>query len=154
LFGIQPRSQATPLSDIVATGGVNFRAGQININRSQVDAESGLVSQDTEVVDTSNLITQTCGKEGKFAAGEFIITGRSGLPTDPTQNANLPEALADFGLVSPPSSSPNSGEIKTSPPTIVEAQGWKINAAGEIELFAQVPSQQGFLPPSCLPEKN
>jgi filamentous hemagglutinin family protein len=152
IFGIQQRPAPTPLSDITATGRNEAQAGQINITRPEIDPESALLNQDAEVLDTQGLIVQTCGKGGKFASGEFIITGRGGLPLDPVENVSMPEALPDLGG-QPSSTSAIPKTRKTKPPTtIVEAQGWHINAAGELELFATSEAAPRNLPKPCLPE--
>jgi filamentous hemagglutinin family protein len=158
IFGIQQRPAPTPLSDITATGRNETQSGQINITRPEIDPESGLLNQDTEVLDTKGLIVQTCGAGGKFASGEFIMTGRGGLPPDPVENVSMPEALPDLGVQqsphSPPSPAPAAPQIKktSQTTTIVEAQGWRVNSAGELELFATGEATPKNLPHPCLPE--
>ena len=150
LFGIEPRPQSTPLSDITASSKTGL-SGVIAINGAEVDPQSGLVNQDTDVVETKNLITQTCGTGGEFASGEFTITGRSGLPIDPNQITGIPQGLPDFGTPTPTEANltPTKPPRKALP--IVEAQGWTVNQVGEIVLVATAEPGNPLIPTSCLP---
>jgi large exoprotein involved in heme utilization and adhesion len=138
------------LSDITASSKTGL-SGVIAINGAEVDPQSGLVNQDTDVVDTKNLITQTCGRGGEFASGEFTITGRSGLPIDPNQITGIPQGLPDFGTPQPTETNltPTKSPRKALP--IVEAQGWTVNQVGEIVLVATAEPGNPLIPTSCLP---
>ena len=150
LFGIEPRSQSTPLSDITASSKTGL-SGVIAINGAEVDPQSGLVNQDTDVVDTKNLITQTCGRGGEFASGEFTITGRSGLPIDPNQITGIPQGLPDFGTPTPTEANLTSTKPPRKALPIVEAQGWMVNQVGEIVLVATAEPGNPLIPTSCPP---
>jgi large exoprotein involved in heme utilization and adhesion len=150
LFGIKPRPQSTSLSDITASSKTGL-SGVIAINGAEVDPQSGLVNQDTDVVDTKNLITQTCGTGGKFASGEFTITGRSGLPIDPNQITGIPQGLPDFGTTPPTEANLTPTKPPKKAPAIVEAQGWTVNQVGEIVLVATAEPGNPLIPTSCLP---
>jgi len=150
LFGIEPRPQSTPLSDITASSKTGL-SGVISINGAEVDPQSGLVNQDTDVVDTKNLITQTCGRGGEFASGEFTITGRSGLPIDPNQITGIPQGLPDFGTPTPTEANLTSTKPPRKALPIVEAQGWMVNQVGEIVLVATAEPGNPLIPTSCPP---
>ncbi len=150
LFGIEPRPQSTPLSDITASSKTGL-SGVIAINGAEVDPQSGLVNQDTDVVDTKNLITQTCGTGGEFASGEFTITGRSGLPIDPNQITGIPQGLPDFGTPTPTEANLTSTKPPRKALPIVEAQGWMVNQVGEIVLVATAEPGNPLIPTSCPP---
>jgi large exoprotein involved in heme utilization and adhesion len=119
-----------------------------------------------EVIDPRNLIVQACAQGGEFSQGEFYLTGRGGLPTNPQQNLEVNTGLTNLGypgtnsIVSPQSSLNNSPAIaeNTRPiqqqaQTIVEAQGWFRNSHGKIVLTAQASPETGnpagVNPPTC-----
>ena len=95
------------------------------------------------LVDRSSLISQGCKPGAREIAGEFTVTGRGGLPTNPTQPLDSETILADWVAlaeneqpVAPSAQTP----VKTSPDEIVEAQGWITDEQGNITLIAQVSS--------------
>jgi filamentous hemagglutinin family protein len=141
IFGTQFREDLTPKSDITASSqfGVN---GVVVINTPDVDPSRGLVALPTDVVDASGLIASGCGAPQRIAQGQFLVTGRGGLPPSPseplrsntiwndlrptTQQAqNLPSAA-----VTRPPTSPTKGQL-------VEAQGWMIGSDGRVILTAE-----------------
>jgi filamentous hemagglutinin family protein len=165
IFGIEPRESLTPLSDITASSTFG-QFGIVSINRVDVDPQSSLLTLPAEVIDPRDLIVQACAQGGEFSQGEFYVTGRGGLPTNPQQNLEVNTGLTNLGypgtngIVSPESSLNNSPAIaeKTRPiqqqaQTIVEAQGWFRNSHGKIVLTAQAAPESanpvGVSPPTC-----
>jgi len=165
IFGIEPRESLTPLSDITASSTFG-QFGIVSINRVDVDPQSSLLTLPAEVIDPRNLIVQVCGQGGEFSKGEFYVTGRGGLPTNPQQNLEVNTGLTNLGypgtnsIVSPESSLNNSPAIaeNTRPiqpqaQTIVEAQGWFRNSHGKIILTAQAAPETANPgegnPPTC-----
>ena len=165
IFGIEPRESLTPLSDITASSTFG-QFGVVSINRVDVDPQSSLLTLPAEVIDPRNLIVQACGQGGEFSQGEFYVTGRGGLPTNPQQNLEVNTGLTNLGypgtnsIVSPKSSLNNSPAIAKNTqamqlqnPTIVEAQGWFRNSHGKIVLTAQASPETanpaGVNPPTC-----
>jgi filamentous hemagglutinin family protein len=165
IFGIEPRESLTPLSDITASSTFG-QLGVVSINRVDVDPQSSLLTLPAEVIDPRNLIVQACGQGGEFSQGEFYVTGRGGLPTNPQQNLEVNTGLTNLGypgtnsIVSPKSSLNNSPAIAKNTqamqlqnPTIVEAQGWFRNSHGKIVLTAQASPETanpaGVNPPTC-----
>ncbi|MGK7940250.1 MAG: filamentous hemagglutinin N-terminal domain-containing protein [Crocosphaera sp.] len=165
VFAIEERETLTPLSDITASSQFG-QVGNIGINRPDVDPQRSLVRLPDEVVDTSNLIIDACRPTGALSRGEFTITGRGGLPSNPNEAVDNPTGLTELGYPntdssnslpsepgtsSPSEVSPNSSETHT--PSIVEAQGWIINADGNVVLTAQAPTvtpqSPGFSPATC-----
>ena len=141
IFGTQFREDLTPKSDITASSqfGVN---GVVVINTPDVDPSRGLVALPTDVVDVSGLIASGCGAPQRIAQGQFIVTGRGGLPPSPSeplrsnmiwndlrptteQAHNLPSAA-----VATPPASPTTGQL-------VEAQGWVIGSDGRVILTVE-----------------
>ncbi|MDZ8226084.1 filamentous hemagglutinin N-terminal domain-containing protein [Nostoc sp. ChiVER01] len=142
IYGIQPRSSPTSLSDITASSefGIN---GTVELNTPDVDPNNGNINLPTIPVDTE--VAQTCQAGGTFAKSSFTITGRGGLPPNPTTDILTPD-LVHVDLVA---LKPSTREDKIPPVTInptatpkpiVEATGWVINAKGELELTANAPT--------------
>jgi large exoprotein involved in heme utilization and adhesion len=106
VFGIEPRSQRTPLSDITASstlgisGAVNFEVLDTGfIEGSLTDLSSDLIGPDA-------LTAGSCIARSPQATGSFVVTGPPGLPARPGNGA-IP-AFAT-GTVQPlPSTSPTA----------------------------------------------
>jgi len=77
---------------------------------------------------------RSCQTTGQRTS-RFVITGRGGLPPSPSERVS--SSNDNFDVVKP----------------LVEAQGWIINAKGEIELVTNsavvVPYSPGGTPPIC-----
>ncbi|MGH2412418.1 MAG: hypothetical protein ACRDEA_01715 [Microcystaceae cyanobacterium] len=62
--------------------------GTIDIQTPEVDPSKGLIEVSDDLVDSSKLIAQGCSVGKDVTArqlSEFIITGRGGLPANPTE---------------------------------------------------------------------
>jgi filamentous hemagglutinin family protein len=146
IFGIQPRLQPTPLSDITATGANSALNGTINVTTAGIDPTSGLVELPTEFVDPSRLIATGCpANEGN----SFIITGRGGLPPTPEQELDDDAEWQDrrrltVGQQNEKLPTPHVPTTRTPNPKsytpIIEATGWQITPTGEIILVATTPN--------------
>lgn len=149
LFGIQPRPQPTPSSDITATGATDALSGTIDITTAGIDPTSGLVELLINVVDLSDLIAQGCpANEGN----SFVITGRGGLPPTPEQQLDDDADWQDRRrLTVAPSSQNSSSENplpatasrsrsqQSSPIVLQKATGWRISPTGDVMLVADTP---------------
>jgi hypothetical protein len=84
-----------PGSDISASSqfGVD---GTISIN-TELDVTSGLVDLSSQAIDPNSLIYQGCEE---YQGSSFIITGRGGLPLDPTQGLESSAPWQDLRLPS------------------------------------------------------
>lgn len=93
VFGFELRDRQTPLSDITAssTRGVD---GEIEINQLGVDPVQGLVILPENLTDSSTQIAVGCAAD---AGNSFVITGRGGLPEDPTQTLRGRTVWRDLG---------------------------------------------------------
>ncbi len=162
ILGIAERSQQTPQSDITATSESNV-SGEISISTVSFDPTQGIVTLPDTVVDASGLIAQGCRAEGQAEGqaarqSEFVITGRGGLPPNPTDLGSSSAVLPRWVTV--PDSSQPSAPNATLPdpalatPAIVEAQGWVTTATGKVSLVAQSPASSPNAPawelPHCL----
>ncbi|MCC5605065.1 beta strand repeat-containing protein, partial [Nostoc favosum] len=139
IYGIQPRSNPTSLSDITASSefGVN---GTVEINTPDVDPNSGLVNLPTIPVDTQ--VAQTCQAGGSLAKSSFTITGRGGLPPNPGEALNTNAVKVDLITLNPNNDrSFVPSKITTpAPEPIIEATGLALNQKGEVMLTANLPT--------------
>jgi len=163
ILGTAARSQLTPESDITASSdlGPQF-SGVVEIQTPEVDPSQGLVELPSSVIDIESLVARACEPRPEAERSEFIVTGRGGLPADPTQ-ALSPEATIAGWVTVPatparwprpesrqPPVQPDSAQIPrnalaspiaaspivTSPLGLVEAQGWAVNTHGQVMLVA------------------
>ncbi|MEH2400103.1 filamentous hemagglutinin N-terminal domain-containing protein [Nostoc sp.] len=151
-----------PTNDITAFSQQNPSLnGTVQINSPDADPSRGLVELPVNLVNASQQIVADCNSGGKIARGSFIRTGRGGLIADPTQPLIADDAvLADWITLSPESQNHADGIPKRAvvqaqrntekksqkvnsvnePTQIVEAQGWVIDANGNVVLVDQVPT--------------
>lgn len=166
VFAIEERERLTPLSDITASSQFG-QVGNVGINRPDVDPQRDLVQLPEEVVDANNVVIDACRPGGALTRGEFTIRGRGGLPSNPTEGVNNPTGLTELGYPntdslnsiplepnrSSSSSEENPNQSETHTPTLVEAQGWIINADGNVVLTAKAttvtPHSPGLSPATC-----
>lgn len=145
VLGTQARPQLTRFSDITASSALGPQfSGTVQINAPDVDPNRGLVQLPANLIDASNQIAAVCEQtEGN----SFVVTGRGGLPEAPTQLLRGETIWEDLrisemehrGSASETSRSvqPNLNENR-----LVEAQGWRINATGQIILLASPTSSR------------
>ena len=144
IFGIQSRPQATPLSDITATGANSALSGIVQLNVNQLDPTSALAELSTTVVDPSRLIAQGCPAT---QGNTFVVSGRGGLPPTPEQqlddDANWQDRRRLTVAQQPDHKrsdrSVDASQSKSSPP-IVEATGWQTSPSGAVILVAPLPT--------------
>lgn len=142
IFGIEFREQLTSEDDITATSllGPEF-SGIVEINTPDIDPKRGLVELPENIVDTTKLIARGCAAN---QGNSFVVTGRGGLPQNPTGTLRSQTVWQDLRLGSNSTTEELPTEVSTeklypSPdqiPPIVEAQGWLIDANGNVELIA------------------
>ncbi len=138
IFGIQPRSSPTLLSDITASSDFGV-SGEVTIDTLDVDPSLGLVNLPTVPIDTE--VAQGCYTGGAQAQSKFIITGRGGLPPNPKDVLTPDTAQIDWVSVKPSNNNRALPPVTTKPTTatpkrIVEATGAMLNAKGQIVLTA------------------
>jgi large exoprotein involved in heme utilization and adhesion len=143
IFGTESRPKDTSQSDITASSKFGLD-GVVKINTPGIDPSRGLVALPAELVDASRLIAQNCSSGGSQVASRFTVTGRGGLPDNPSEtissNAVWTDLRPNLNLTATSSSSAiaTRGSHPTAAP-LVEAQGWVINDKGEIVLTASAP---------------
>ncbi|MBD1938105.1 filamentous hemagglutinin N-terminal domain-containing protein [Microcoleus sp. FACHB-68] len=141
IFGIQFRDALTPQSDITATSNLGPQfTGTVEINTPDVDPASGLIELPVRPTDPTTQISAGCAKQGN----SFTITGRGGLPSDPTQTLIGKAVWHDLRPVGELGSQEareqgSITEVSVSNPasSLVEATGWTVNAKGQVELVAK-----------------
>jgi filamentous hemagglutinin family protein len=139
IFGLAFRPRLTPLSDITASSDFGVQ-GNVNLNTPGVDPSQGLNNLPADINDASKLVSQKCLADRQGSS--FVITGRGGVPASPFDTisaANIPDHL---GSISNQTARSTSNRITAEssnlpvPDRIVEAQGWTINAQGQVSLIA------------------
>jgi large exoprotein involved in heme utilization and adhesion len=144
LFGIELRPQPTSKNDITVSSEFGL-TGEFQLYSPDVDPSRGLTNLPTAVVDVSNQIAQTCPSGGrKVAKNQFIVTGRGGLPANPTDTLSSDTVWTDLRnpsvVSSHPSEEPVTPKAVTPQAPIMEANGWVINDKGEVVLMAVTPT--------------
>ncbi|WP_017315032.1 two-partner secretion domain-containing protein [Mastigocladopsis repens] len=106
--------------------------GIVSIAQPDVDPKRGIIQLPENLGDSSKLIAQSCPVGVSQAASRFVITGRGGLPPNPSS------ALSGDAFAGNASSSPNNSfeQTNSTGSTPVEAQGVTIGPRGEIILTA------------------
>ncbi|WP_341529899.1 filamentous hemagglutinin N-terminal domain-containing protein [Nostoc sp. UHCC 0302] len=161
IFGTEFRDSPTPLSDITATSarGYEFN-GAVQINTPDVNPSQGLTALPTNIIDTSQLIANSCIARSKRPEGKFIITGNGGspvMPDDPAvasyQTYQIPTVTsASISKYQENTANTNKHEIAVPAP-FLEATGWVYGSNGEVILtsFAStvVPDTPWSKLPTC-----
>ena len=155
LFGLVERSANNDDStnDIDASSEFGV-SGIVSIDTLETDPSIGLIDLPTIVVDTAGLVAQGCPSDTGGDVndlGEFVITGRGGLPTSPEETLSQDTVLTEWVTRHPqlpplpqavkPQRSPLGSTTSTaSPSPIIEAQGWVRQPDGKLVLTAKLPS--------------
>ena len=93
-------------------------------------------------------MAQRCPAGGRTVASresEFVVTGRGGLPPDPSDLPSSDMVLADWITLDPqmegtrPGLAPSKSQTGSKDALIVEAQGWVRDSKGQVVLTAQAP---------------
>lgn len=160
ILGIAERNQRTPQSDITATSDAGVD-GEISISTPTVDPTQGIVELPSTLVDASQLIAQGCRAGGQAVAdglGELVVTGRGGLPPNPTDLRSSEAVITDWATApqnnqSTISQTPTPEVATSTNLPIIEAQGWIRDKDGNVALIANAPRvspQLTWTLPNCL----
>lgn len=161
IFGIEAQERPTDRSDITASSELGVQ-GTVTINTPDVDPSRGLTELPAEVVDVSQQIAQTCPTSGDVAGeiGEFVITGRGGLPPNPAEILSGETMLTPLAELEAGAGAQGSQEVEEQHPltplvnesaaasnsTITEAQGWVVGEEGQVMLVAETPIAEPHSP--------
>lgn len=153
IFGTEFRAAQTPRSDITATSALGPQfSGIVEINTPDAEPASGLVALPASLIDPSQKIASGC------AAGRgntFTVTGRGGLPEDPTARLRGRAIWwdgRDLSQIGNLASLPPQNPPQAQPKHLQEATGWVLGPDGGVELVAAVPDSSNPWQPeaNCL----
>ncbi|HLP87844.1 MAG TPA: filamentous hemagglutinin N-terminal domain-containing protein [Nostocaceae cyanobacterium] len=155
-----PNPQGLPTSDITAISQQNPSLnGIVQINTPDVDPSKGLTELDEETVDTSQQIDRGCGVSGRSARGSFSVVGKGGFAANPNEVLSNDGTLTNWISLeennqnSASSVQPQTKDLQSNSvdhvPSIVEAQGWVIDANGKVSLVANTSNSPAFASASC-----
>ncbi len=143
IFGTQFRRFMTPQSDITASSAAGAN-GVVDINSFYFDPNLAIVELPETVREIANEITTGCKASNE---NKFIITGRGGLPEDPTTVLRGETTWSDLripGRISGNKQPANNLPVNQKPLSrqdtssdTVEATGWIIDDRGTINLIVQ-----------------
>ncbi|WP_375513018.1 filamentous hemagglutinin N-terminal domain-containing protein [uncultured Nostoc sp.] len=125
---LKPSELTTSKENYIAASSQTGAAGIVSVGQPILDPNRGLIKLPEDVRDSSKLIVQGCPVGGQRATSQFVITGRGGLPPNPTS------ALSSGVLVG--NAGEQTGSTNFAPVPTVEAQGVNIGPNGEIILTA------------------
>ena len=142
IFGTEFRPNLTPQSDITASSQFGV-AGTVTLNTPEIDASGGLVDLPDKTIDASKQVLASCGAS---SGSSFAVTGRGGLPADPTEplrGSTIWHDLQDFTTDESGTydvENISNRDLK-SPEFIplIEATNWAIAPSGTVRLVAEVP---------------
>jgi filamentous hemagglutinin family protein len=134
-----------------STLGVN---GIVEINQLDTNPSNGLVQLPENFTEPSDRIVTGCAAD---RGNQFVVTGRGGLPENPTQPLRGQTVWRDLrmarGSTGEARISSSRSIIPTASEPIVEATGWVMNANGRVELVANLPpttpQSAWSRPPDC-----
>lgn len=140
IFGTEGRSQQTLNSDITATGGTPELSGTVDIQTPDINPTSSLLVLPQTPVDVASLIDRRCST-GNTQISRFINVGRGGQPPSPSEPLNSSAGWVDERQITGSTENPSvlNGDSENTSDRLVEAQGWAINASGQVELVADAP---------------
>ncbi len=124
VYGLNPAQQPTSNNDITASSNLGLD-GTISITGLDLDLNAGLVQLPTSPMDPNQV--QGCNA---YSSSRFVATGRSGLPDSPMDRLQPNQPWTDLR--------PGEHLIAAVPP---EAQSWRTNTQGEIQLLASCASR-------------
>ncbi|MDZ8224505.1 MULTISPECIES: filamentous hemagglutinin N-terminal domain-containing protein [unclassified Nostoc] len=119
-------------------------SGIVEINTLNVDPYRGLINLPAVPINTQ--VSQVCQVRPGENQSSFTITGRGGLPLNPITERLTPDSVqVNWVTLNPKSENHSSADVSTQtissiPVPVVEAQGWMINAKGEVVLTANAPT--------------
>ncbi|MBD2452210.1 S-layer family protein [Nostoc sp. FACHB-152] len=147
IIGTRFRDAPTPKSDITATGANPQFNGVVQVNTPDVDPSQGLTALPTNIIDSSQLIANSCIASSKRPEGKFFITGNGGLPIMPDdpqvasyQTYQIPSGInADISTPQENTAIDNKHELVTPLP-LIPATGWIYGSDGNVSLISSAPN--------------
>ncbi|ESA34058.1 filamentous hemagglutinin family outer membrane protein [Leptolyngbya sp. Heron Island J] len=114
IFGIEPRSELTPLSDITASSALGVVGGSVTLNSPDTSfIQNSLTELPDTLVNSDTLVASSCVARNQETGGTFIITGNN-LANAPntaspiyttgtvqTPNTNTAQSISQAAIVEP-----------------------------------------------------
>ncbi|MCL1475203.1 filamentous hemagglutinin N-terminal domain-containing protein [Argonema antarcticum] len=130
---------ASPDSQITASSQLGV-SGTININSPELNTTAALVELPQNPVDPTQQVVAACTPDRN---NSFTVAGRGGLAEDPTLTFSSFEIWSDWNDYTQPTFRStnrrlNSKLFRREHPPLVEAKSWRVNANGQVELYANV----------------
>lgn len=146
ILGLKYRDQLTSENDITASSEFGV-SGTVQVNTIGVDPNSGLIELPANVTDPSQQIATGCSAN---TGSSFVVTGRGGIPQNPTQEVISFFPWSDVRDISMYRQTvPVQAQIPESPDVLVQATGWRRNVQGKVEIFADKSGTQVQQPLTC-----
>lgn len=103
-----------------------------------------MVQLPDNLTDASQQIVSSCNPGSSAKRSSFTVTGRGGIARSPIEPFQGEVSTARWITLDAINTDQNSNVINeilpSSPPKIVEAQGWIIDKNGNVSLVAEVPN--------------
>lgn len=149
IIGLEFRNTSTPernaTNDITASSGIGVN-GSVTISIPEVDPDSGLVALPVDLVDSTQQIAKDCSANHDSS---FVMTGRGGIPSNPTQPTHVAQTWNDIRDLSTFPSKTTVSLPESQSPALVEATSWHRNPqTGKVELVAARP-MRSHQPMTC-----
>ncbi len=143
ILGLAFRPRLTPENDIVASSEFGI-SGTVEINTMGIDPNSGLIELPMDLVDSTQQVTAGCADSQNSS---FVITGRGGIPDNPTAQFSPQRPWNDVRSL--PTGPAVTAQSPTSPQTqpLVETTGWRRNDNGQVELLTSTDTRTATTPP-------
>lgn len=146
---IQINSQglfASPDSQITASSQLGV-SGTININSPEVNTTGALIELPQNPVDPTQQVVAACTPDKN---NSFTVAGRGGLSEDPTLPISSFEIWADWNDYTQPTFRSTNRRLdsklfRQQQPPLVEATSWRVNANGQVELYANVSDASNYI---------
>ncbi|AFY47535.1 filamentous haemagglutinin family N-terminal domain protein [Nostoc sp. PCC 7524] len=145
IFNLEQRPSTPPnnTNDIDASSQFGL-TGTVTINTPDIDPSRGLVELPSNFTDASQQIVSSCNPGSAARRSSFTVTGRGGIsrsPIEPFQGDVSTARWITLDTVDADQNRHVMNEIlPSSPPKIVEVQGWIVDKNGNVSLVAQVPN--------------
>ncbi|MFK8186307.1 MAG: filamentous hemagglutinin N-terminal domain-containing protein [Phormidesmis sp.] len=136
LLGIAFREQTTELSDITASSAAGL-SGTVVIEQFIDDVEPDSIKLSETLASAENQLTAGCLLDEDAS---FVVTGRGGIPFDSSELLNQAliwnDSRATITEEDLRRADLDNTIMTTAPTTLTEAQGWRTNERGQVELVA------------------
>jgi filamentous hemagglutinin family protein len=135
IFGLGLSGKPTSNSDISASSQLGID-GTIDISTLNIDPSKGLTQVPSNLTDSASQIVAGCATE---SANSFVVTGRGGLPENPTQYLQGKVIVQDTRNRLPGTQVQQPRYIHKHQDTseLVEARGWVVDKNGTVILTAE-----------------